>query len=96
MAEKRVGGLEGEYVLCLHPKYAHITIDNQLQTSSPSGKLVFNIICAVAEFERDIIRERVRAGLANARRKGKKLGRPRIHPSIRKRAIKLRGHGLSN
>ena len=51
-----------------------ISYDNQLDTSSPSGKLVFNIIGAVAEFERDIIRERVRAGLANARRNGKKLG----------------------
>ena len=73
-----------------------ISYDNQLDTSNPSGKLVFNIIGAVAEFERDIIGERVRAGLANARRKGKKLGRPRIHPSIRKKAIKLRERGLSN
>ena len=73
-----------------------ISYDNQLDTSSPFGKLVFNIIGAVAEFERDIIGERVRAGLVNARRNGKKLGRPRIHPSIRKRAIKLRGQGLSN
>ena len=39
-----------------------VSYDNQLDTSSPSGKLVFNIIGAVAEFERDIIRERVRAG----------------------------------
>ena len=51
-----------------------ISYDNQLDTSSPSGKLVFNIIRAVAEFERDIIRERVRAGLANARRNGKRYG----------------------
>jgi DNA invertase Pin-like site-specific DNA recombinase len=50
----------------------------------------------VAEFERDIIGERVRAGLANARRNGKKLGRPRIPQSIRKKAIKLRERGLSN
>ena len=73
-----------------------ISYDNQLDTSSPSGKLVFNIIGAVAEFERDIIRERVRAGLANARRNGKKLGRPRIPQSVRKKAIKLRERGLSN
>ena len=73
-----------------------ISYDNQLDTSSPSGKLVFNIIGAVAEFERDIIRERVRAGLANARRNGKKLGRPRIPQSVRKKAIKLRDRGLSN
>ena len=68
--------------LDLQTKYAHVTFDNQLDTSSPSGKLVFNIIGAVAEFEREIIRERVRAGLANARQKGKMLGRPRI-PKVR-------------
>ena len=73
-----------------------ISYDNQLDTSSPSGKLVFNIIGAVAEFERDIIRERVRAGLANARRKGKKLGRPRIPQLIRKKVITLKERGLSN
>jgi len=73
-----------------------VSYDNQLDTSSPSGKLVFNIIGAVAEFERDIIRERVRAGLENARHKGKKLGRPKIPQSIRKKAIKLREQGLSN
>ena len=73
-----------------------ISYDNQLDTSSPSGKLVFNIIGAVAEFERDIIRERVRAGLANARRNGKKLGRPRIPQKVRKKVIKLRERGLSN
>jgi DNA invertase Pin-like site-specific DNA recombinase len=50
----------------------------------------------VAEFERDIIGERVRAGLSNARRNGKKLGRPRIPQSVRKKAIKLRERGLSN
>ena len=62
-----------------------VSYDNQLDTSSPSGKLVFNIIGAVAEFERDIIRERVRAGLANARLKGKKLGRPHIPKSDQKK-----------
>jgi DNA invertase Pin-like site-specific DNA recombinase len=73
-----------------------ISYDNQLDTSSPSGKLVFNIIGAVAEFERDIICERVRAGLANARQKGKKLGRPRIPKSDLKKIISLKNQGLSN
>ena len=73
-----------------------ISYDNQLDTSSPSGKLVFNIIGAVAEFERDIIRERVRAGLANARRKGKTLGRPQFPQSVRKDVITLKGQGISN
>ena len=48
-----------------------ISYENQLDTSTPTGKLVFHVIGAVAEFERDIIRERVVAGLANARRKGR-------------------------
>jgi DNA invertase Pin-like site-specific DNA recombinase len=73
-----------------------VSYDNQLDTSSPSGKLVFNIIGAVAEFERDIIRERVRAGLANARIKGKKLGRPQIPKSDQKKIITLKKRGLSN
>ena len=50
----------------------------------------------MAEFERDIICERVRAGLANARRKGKKLGRPRISQSIRKNVITLKRQGMFN
>jgi DNA invertase Pin-like site-specific DNA recombinase len=73
-----------------------VSYDNQLDTSSPSGKLVFNIIGAVAEFERDIISERVRAGLANARIKGKKLGRPQIPKSYQKKIIALKNQGLSN
>jgi len=49
----------------------------------------------VAEFERDIIKERVVAGLANARRKGKKLGRPRIPDLVVEWARKLREEGKS-
>ena len=48
-----------------------------LDTSTPAGKLVFTILGAVAELERSLIAERVRAGLRNARANGKKLGRPR-------------------
>jgi len=49
----------------------------------------------VAEFERDIIKERVVAGLANAKRKGKKLGRPRIPAHVVEKARKLRDEGKS-
>jgi DNA invertase Pin-like site-specific DNA recombinase len=52
-----------------------VSYDNNLDTSTPTGKLVFHVIGAVAEFEKDIIKERVKAGLENAKRKGKKLGR---------------------
>jgi DNA invertase Pin-like site-specific DNA recombinase len=46
-------------------------------TSSPQGELVFNLLATFAQFERSLIAERVRAGMARARRQGKRLGRPR-------------------
>jgi DNA invertase Pin-like site-specific DNA recombinase len=49
----------------------------QLDTSTPAGKMVFTVLGAVAELERSLIVERVRAGLRHARAKGKRLGRPR-------------------
>src|SRR5437879_11130412 len=48
----------------------------QLDTSTPTGKMVFTVLGAVAELERSLIAERVRAGLRHARAKGKRLGRP--------------------
>jgi DNA invertase Pin-like site-specific DNA recombinase len=72
-----------------------ISFDNKIDTSTPTGKLVFQIIGAVAEFERDIISERVRAGLRNAKRNGKRLGRPPLKPMIIEKARKLRVEGLS-
>ena len=69
--------------------------ENHLDTSTPSGKLVFQVIAAVAEFERDIIVERVKAGMANAKRKGKHVGRPRIPDQVIEEARKLREEGKS-
>src|SRR5580700_3552215 len=48
-----------------------------VDTTTPSGQLLFHIVGAVAQFERDLIGERVRAGLAHARAMGKHIGRPR-------------------
>jgi len=48
-----------------------------IDTSTAAGRFTFHVIAAVAEFEREIIRERTRAGVAAARRRGKRLGRPR-------------------
>jgi DNA invertase Pin-like site-specific DNA recombinase len=48
-----------------------------VDTTTPSGQLLFHIVGAVAQFERDLIAERVRAGLAHARAMGKHIGRPR-------------------
>jgi DNA invertase Pin-like site-specific DNA recombinase len=53
------------------------SIKDNLDLSTPSGRLMFQIIGAMAEFERSLIQERVKAGLRNARAKGKTLGRPR-------------------
>ena len=72
-----------------------VSYDNNLDTSTPTGKLVFHVIGAVAEFEKDIIKERVKAGLENAKRKGKKLGRPGVDDSVIEEAKVLRGQGKS-
>jgi DNA invertase Pin-like site-specific DNA recombinase len=56
---------------------------------------VFQVIGAVAEFERNIISERVKAGLRNARRHGKRLGRPPVPPMVIEQAKTLRAEGLS-
>jgi len=72
-----------------------VSYDNRLDTSTPTGKLVFQIVGAVAEFEKDIIRERVVAGLATARQKGKRLGRPPLPPHIYDQAVAMRAQGLS-
>jgi len=56
---------------------AFISLRDNLDLSTPSGRLMFQIIGAMAEFERALIQERVKAGLRNARAKGKRLGRPR-------------------
>ena len=53
-----------------------------LDTSTPSGKAMFGMLGVFAEFERSIIQERVKAGLARARAKGKTLGRPRADAAI--------------
>jgi len=56
---------------------AFVSLRDNLDLTTPSGRLMFQIIGAMAEFELALIQERVRAGLRNARAKGKRLGRPR-------------------
>jgi DNA invertase Pin-like site-specific DNA recombinase len=53
------------------------SLNDQIDTTTPHGKFTFHIFAALAEFERDIIRERTKAGLAAARARGRKGGRPR-------------------
>jgi DNA invertase Pin-like site-specific DNA recombinase len=58
---------------------AFVSLSEQMDTTTPAGKLVFTVLGAVAELERSLIVERVRAGLRNARAKGKRLGRPPVN-----------------
>jgi DNA invertase Pin-like site-specific DNA recombinase len=63
--------------------YLHI---QGIDTTTPGGKALFQMMGVFAEFERAIIQERVCAGLAKARAKGKRLGRPKVPASV-ERAI---------
>src|SRR5664280_3805961 len=71
-----------------------ISYNENIDTASPLGQALFTIISAVAQLERDLIRERVRAGLRNARAKGKVFGRPRAQVDA-DRVAALRREGLS-
>lgn len=70
-----------------------VSLSESLDTSTPSGKMVFTVLGAVAELERSLIVERVKAGLRNARAKGKRLGRPMRVVDVR-RVAALRAQGL--
>ncbi len=71
-----------------------VSLSEQLDTSTPTGKMVFTVLGAVAELERSLIAERVRAGLRNAKAKGRRLGRPRKVVDASKIAT-LRAQGRS-
>jgi DNA invertase Pin-like site-specific DNA recombinase len=74
---------------------AFVSLSEQMDTTTPTGKMVFTVLGAVAELERSLIVERVRAGLRNARAKGKTLGRPRKGVDIaRISALRLQGLSL--
>ena len=71
-----------------------VSLHEGVDTSTPNGRLIFGIFASIAQFERELIRDRVRSGLANARAKGKKLGRPRTFVSESK-VLEMRKQGLS-
>jgi len=73
---------------------AFVSLRDNLDLSTPSGRLMFQIIGAMAEFERALIQERVRAGLRHARAQGKRLGRPGVIVEA-KRIRELRAQGAS-
>lgn len=71
-----------------------ISFSEGLDFTTTTGKLLYQVISAFAEFERDCIRERVTAGLRNARAKGKRLGRPPVVVDTPRIAV-LRAQGRS-
>lgn len=71
-----------------------ISYTQNIDTTTAMGRLFYHVIGSFSEFEREMIVERVRAGLANARAKGKSLGRPKDR-SAKLRIIALRKQGLS-
>jgi DNA invertase Pin-like site-specific DNA recombinase len=73
---------------------ADLYLDQQnIDTTMPMGKLIFQVTGAFAEFERSMIEQRVHAGLARAKKAGKVLGRPTLDPTIKARIIDMRAHG---
>lgn len=64
-------------------------VPGHIGMTTPMGRMLAHFLGAVAEFERELIRERVRSGLANARAKGKRLGRPEAVPILVKEGLAL-------
>jgi DNA invertase Pin-like site-specific DNA recombinase len=81
-----IAGLE----LCSALGIDFVSVTEAVDTSLPAGEMLFQMIGAVAQFEKSLIAERVRAGLANARANGKTLGRPPLRKLTRKEIADLR------
>ncbi len=71
--------------------YLHV---QGLDTTTPAGKALFQMLGVFAEFERAMIRERVMAGLARAKAQGKAIGRPKVNGQVEKKVLKLRAGGM--
>jgi DNA invertase Pin-like site-specific DNA recombinase len=63
------------------------SLQESIDTTTPSGKLIFHVFAALAEFERDVMRERIQAGLIAARARGRRGGHPRARPRGHHRRI---------
>lgn len=61
-----------------------IVLDQQIDTSTPTGRLMFHVLAAIGEFERELIRERSAEGMARAKANGVKFG---VRPKLKKRQI---------
>ena len=79
-----------ELVELFNQKNVHlVSLKEQIDTSTPTGKFLFTLMSAISQFERDVIAERTREGLRSARARGRTGGRPKTNQSIIKKAIKL-------
>ncbi len=75
-----------------------VCLKQNIDTTLPAGRLTFQVLGAVAEFEREMLRERVRAGMAQAKRFGKRIGRPALRhfsPGELEQIRSLRAEGAS-
>ena len=66
-----------------------VSLKESIDTSTPTGKLLFTLMSALAQFERDVIADRTREGLKAARARGRLGGRPKVNQDSIKKAIKL-------
>ena len=73
-----------------------VSLSEALDLSTPSGRALAGMLAVFAEFERDILRDRVKAGIAQARKEGKPHGRPKTAGKLVKEMQRLRKNGLSN
>jgi len=72
-----------------------VVLDQAIDTTTPAGRLLFHVLAAISEFERDLIRDRVLAGLRRARAQGVRIGRPRsVVPVGRARVLLAEGQSL--
>ena len=78
----------------LHSKKVDLFLHRQgIDTTTPAGKMMFQMLGVFAEFERAMIKERINAGLARARAQGKTLGRPKVSLQVENKIRKLRSTG---
>jgi DNA invertase Pin-like site-specific DNA recombinase len=79
-----------------HAKGVNLYFHQQgIDTTTPSGKMMYQMCGVFAEFERSMIQERVKAGLDRARTQGKRLGRPPVPPIQLQKIVSLREQGMS-
>jgi DNA invertase Pin-like site-specific DNA recombinase len=73
----------------------YVSVTEPFDTTTPQGRLLIHLVSAFAEFERGILQERTRAGLAAAKRRGVRLGRPPAHIDVFKaRGMRAQGKSL--